>query len=208
MNKKTYISITIAAVCIVAIGIIFIIGQGGFVSDNEPTGLLIHTGDTPQITPEPTTPDIQIIAEPIYYGVHIVGEVNNSDVFFLPPGSIVRDVLELAGGATAYADIARVNLATRIRDEMQIRIPSIYDDDIEVFVFADDTASDTSGGLININTANLELLQSLPGIGPARANAIISHRENHGSFSSIEGLLQVSGIGTGIFSSIRDFITV
>ena len=206
MNKRAYISIAIAAVCIIAIGIIYI--RGGFASNNEPTGLLIYTGQTPPITQEvqPQT-DVQT-REPVYYAVHIVGEVNNSDVFFLPPGSIVRDVLELAGGATENADIARVNLAVRIRDEMQIIIPSVYDTDIEVFVFADDISTSTAGGLININTANSALLQTLPGIGPARASAIISHRENHGNFSSIEGLLQVSGIGPAILSGIRDFITV
>ena len=211
MNKKAYISIAVAIICILAIGIIYIIGQGGFATDSGQTGLLI-TGDT---TPVPTPPQVQAPEptqppEPVYYGVHIVGAVNSPGVFFLPPGSRVIDVLILAGGETAYADIMRVNLALIIRDEMQIRIPSVYDDDTEVFVFADDTgtASGTAGGLININTANSELLQTLPGIGPARASAIISHRENHGNFSSIEGLLQVSGIGPAILSGIRDFITV
>ena len=208
MNKRAYISIAIAVICIIAIGIIYLLRQGGFAADSGHMGLVIHTGDT---TPTPTQAQplpLEPVQTIIYYGVHIVGEVNNPGVFFLPQGSRVVDVLALAGGETAYANILRVNLALIIRDEMQIIIPSVYDTDIEVFVFADDTNASPTSGLININTASSELLQTLPGIGPARANAIISHRENHGNFSSIEGLLQVSGIGPAILSGIRDFITV
>ena len=212
MNKKTYISIAIAIVCVIAVGIIYITSQGEFTQGSEQTGLLIHTGDSPTEpeitqTPEPTLPP----TEPELYGVYIVGEVNNPGVFFLPAGSRVIDVLNLAGGETEDADMTRVNLALTIKDEMQIIIPSINDDDtIEPFIFAEETSTSTNiqGSLVNINTASREVLETLPGIGPARANAIVSYRENHGNFSSIEGLLQVSGIGSGILSSIRDFITV
>jgi competence protein ComEA len=143
------------------------------------------------------------VPSPVQVAVYVTGAVQNPGVYRLPGESRVQDALEAAGGPTANADLDRVNLAQRVHDEDQIYFPEVGEESIP--------ASSTGGspeGLIDINTASAGELEELPGIGPALAQSIIDHRESHGPFGSIEEIMDVQGIGQGVFDDIRELITV
>ena len=145
--------------------------------------------------------------EPRSILVYVSGEVNNPGVFRFYEGAHIVDAIEAAGGMTANADPNAINLAARMTDEQHIIVFALTDN-MPPTVQAGGTPGQTADGLININTATSEQLQTLSGIGPARADAIIRHREARGGFGSIEEIMNVSGIGESIFGNIRDRITV
>lgn len=146
--------------------------------------------------------DIGVVGE---VTVFISGEVNGSGVFTLPENSRIIDALDKAGGPTTYADLNRINLASFLVDAQHIIVPSIYDELIEESLAVN---SSVNSGLININSASLAELQTLPGIGPVLAGNIITHRNENGQFSSIAEIQNVPRIGAGIFANIASLITV
>jgi competence protein ComEA len=131
-------------------------------------------------------------------------------VYALPAGARLADALAAAGGAGPQADLETINLARRLQDEEHVHIPRRGEtprpEPTPLPVGA--TPSAPSGGKVNINTAGLAELDSLPGIGPGYAQRIIEYRQAHGPFSSIEELQNVPGIGPATFARIRDLITV
>lgn len=135
--------------------------------------------------------------------VHMAGEVVRPGVYELPVGSDLADAITAAGGLTDFADPNLLNLASTLEDGSRKYIPPVNLD----------TASKTSAGdfgdsLININFADVNTLISLPGIGETKAKAIVDYRNEHGLFTNLEELLNVQGIGTSIFSSIKELITL
>ena len=137
--------------------------------------------------------------------VHICGAVINPGVYELPPGSRIVDAVDKAGGLSEDADESYVNLAAIPNDGEQIFIPTI-----EEAVIMKQTPQETgmSSGKVNINTADKTLLCTLPGIGDTRAADIIAYRQEHGNFSAIEDIMQVSGIKEGSFQKIKEMIVV
>ena len=131
--------------------------------------------------------------------VHVAGEVRTPGVVRLPEGARVVDAIETAGGATADAALAGVNLAAEVTDGGQIVVPSRH---------APVTAAAASDGLVAINTATAAELEALPGVGPVLAGRIVAHREDVGTFDTAEDLLDVSGIGESILSRLRPFVRV
>ncbi len=170
-----------------------------------------EASDTPAPTPSPSP-----------LRVYVTGAVARSDVFFLPPGSIVKDAVKAAGGFTAAADRARINLALELRDQQQIHVPAIDEASPPPAIqggaaaqvvaqsapSAAVAAPEALTGPINLNSATLEQLDTLPGIGPAIAQRIIEYRDSIGGFTTTEQLTQVSGIGAAKFAKISDLITV
>ena len=142
--------------------------------------------------------------------VYVCGAVKNPDVYELPPGSLARDAIEMAGGLTESAAVDHINPARRINDGERVYVP--YEDDVQNGTFSDDIyeadANDTDAGKININTAGKEELLKLPGIGNSKAESIIAYREEHGAFSDVKELMNVSGIGEGIYEKLKDKVTV
>ena len=147
----------------------------------------------------PTTPPLVI---------DVRGEVLRPGVYELPLGSRVEDALAAAGGLTLKADQTKINRAALLTDGEQISIPS----KLATRVIGDSTigigSTQTPSELVNINTADLTALDSLPGIGPALAQRIIDYRDANGPFQSIEEIMNVSGIGQSIFDNIQSLITV
>ena len=139
--------------------------------------------------------------------VYVSGAVTSPDVYSIPPGSIMRDALTAAGGASGEADLNQVNLAQVLRDGDHIYVPKIGEVPTPALVGVDSTEAALSG-LLNINTATAEQLEALPGIGPAIAKRIVDYRDAHGPFANIEAIQNVSGIGPAIFGQIKDLITV
>ncbi len=139
-----------------------------------------------------------------YYYVDIKGCIKNPGVYKLVKGSRVKDVIELAGGLTSDSDTSNINLAKIIEDEMVININSVNDNSGNNYGMNSTNLSD----LININTASLEQLMTLSGIGESKAKSIISYREENGNFNEIEDITKVSGIGQALYEKIKDYITV
>lgn len=132
--------------------------------------------------------------------VHVTGAVNAPGLISLPAGSRLMEAVSLAGGFTESADQSAINLARKIKDEEKIVIPLLGE--------ASQLSGVTTDGRININTADLAELKSLPGIGEVLAQNIIDYRKENGSFTQLEDLMNVNRIGDKIFESIADSITI
>jgi competence protein ComEA len=155
-------------------------------------------------TPFPTpTPFPSSTPAPIR--VHVSGAVRQPDVYELPPGSIVKDAIEVAGGPASDADLDGVNLAVELRDQQQVYVPR--QGEVAPMVPAV-SGGEISAGSVNINTATAAELEALSGVGPKTAQTIVEYREANGPFKSIEDIMNVPGIGEGTFEKIRDEITV
>ena len=152
----------------------------------------------PRPTAEPATPT------PATIEVYISGAVNKPDVYTLPLNSIVKDAITAAGGATMEADLDRVNLAAHLADQMQVYVPHKG----EAAPPPSGSAPGAPSAKININTASIEDLDKLPGIGPAIAKAIVDYRTKNGPFQKIEDINAVKGIGDALFEKIKEQITV
>lgn len=141
--------------------------------------------------------------------VYVTGAVLAPGVYTLPVGSRVTDALESAGGLTPSADPEALNLAQVLTDGQRINVPEVVISDLTEPGLGDTTRSmDLQTGLININTASQEELESLPEIGPHLAEEIISYREENGAFETIDELLDVPGIGTATLDAIRELVTI
>jgi len=132
------------------------------------------------------------------YIIHVAGAVKFPGVYSLAPEKRIIDAVEAAGGVSWEADLNRINLAAPLADGMQVDIP--LKQEVEV------NSSPEKQGQIQINRASSEELETLPGIGPARAAAIIEFRERKGDFREPEDLLQISGIGEATLDRLREHI--
>lgn len=144
--------------------------------------------------------------------VHIIGEVKNQGVVVLESGARIVDAIEAAGGETDEADLTKLNLAYILNDGEKIKVPKKGEEQQEYITstIGLETLEEnkTESQKININTANLEELTKLPGIGEATANKIISYRKETGKFKTIEDLKNVPGIGNSKFDNLKDMITI
>ena len=140
--------------------------------------------------------------------VYICGAVENPGVYALPEGSRIYEVIQEAGGLTQEAEDTMVNQAQSVTDGMMIRIYT--KDEAKTNTAEGDGAGDSSkgDGRLDINTASVSELMTLPGIGSAKAEAIVSYRKEYGDFSSIEDLMKVPGIKEGIFRQMKEHIKV
>ena len=146
--------------------------------------------------------------------VEIKGEVAKPDVYQLEEGSIIKDLIDMAGGVTEEADLSRINRAEELLNHELIIIGNINDETESSVVQNNSTYSsngnnsDKVSTLININTADLEQLKEITGIGNIKAQSIIDYREANGGFKSLEELQNVDGIGDKTFEKIKEQITL
>lgn len=138
--------------------------------------------------------------------VEIKGEVMNPDVYTLSEGSIIKDLIEMAGGLTKDADISNINRAKEIKNHELIIIRNINDVNIEVDAEEEEINEESDDGKISINDSDISKLKEIPGIGEVKANSIILYREKNNGFKSIEELKNVDGIGEKTFEKIKDSI--
>jgi competence protein ComEA len=136
--------------------------------------------------------------------VDIKGGVHNEGVIEVQDGMRVKDVIDMAGGFTKDAEHKQVNLAQRVVDEMVIYVPRIGEDTNPNLL----DKTQNIDGKISLNKATQEELETLTGIGPSKAAAIISYREEVGPFKALEDLLLISGIGQKSFEKIKDELTL
>ena len=138
--------------------------------------------------------------------IHITGAVPRPGVYALPQGARVQDAISAAGGFLAEAEKSGINLARPLEDGEQLDIPfvdgfsPVIPTPVETFI--------PSSDLININTASVDELDTLPGIGPTTALKIVEYRDTNGPFLNIEDIVNVSGVGPTTYDRIKDLITV
>jgi competence protein ComEA len=147
-----------------------------------------------------------VAEEAITMMADIKGAVVNPGVYQIEEGGRVIDLIELAGGLEPDADTAAINFAMHVHDEMAVYVPRIGED-VNVVLPAQ-SGEGAGKGTVNLNSAQSSELQTLPGIGPAKAEAIIEHRETIGPFKSIDDLKEISGIGDKTFEKLKDLISV
>jgi competence protein ComEA len=138
--------------------------------------------------------------------VDIVGAVQRPGLYYFSDGVRVADAINSAGGFAPDANRDAVNLAIRLKDEEQIRVPRVGDADISPEQAP--SAEAEGSALLDLNTADAAALESLPDIGPAIAQRIMEYRNVHGPFRNIEQLQDVSGIGAATISALRDLVVV
>ena len=173
-------------------------------------------GAAPELQPEAAPPSLR---------VYVAGAVQEPDVYTLKAGDRLVDAVQAAGGGTAAADLESVNLALRVQDGGYYFIPARATASEKPATTIDRITADplsgelpraagqgaepgTLNGLIDLNTATERQLERLPGIGPARAQAVIAYREQHGPFTAVAEITAVSGIGPGVFDNLRSLVTV
>lgn len=139
--------------------------------------------------------------------VHVTGAVPRPGVYALPQGARVQDVISAAGGFLAEAEKSEINLAALLEDGARLDVPFI-EGASPILATPGATVVAVTTELVNINTASLEELDSLPSIGPSLAQRIIDYREQNGPFINIEDVINVPGIGPGNYERFKDMITV
>jgi competence protein ComEA len=145
--------------------------------------------------------------------VHVAGNVLKPGVYDLPGDARVVDAIRLAGGATAIADLNAINLANPLNDGQQVYVPAVGEkvppSSNGLSASGDGTGSATNSVEypININSADAALLDELPGVGPATAQAIVTYRDQNGPFANVNGLEDVPGIGPAKVAALLGLAT-
>ena len=201
---------------LIGIAIIVLVGFGYYKSNsdnlnNNQIQTLVDTKSTESIN-EKSENNTQNREDNSTTMCQIDGCVNKPGVYSFKKDDRIKDIVELAGGFTQDADTKSVNLAMKLKDEMKVYIPSktetskAQNNNIESsYIFT--IKYNNSNSLVNINTADSNKLQTLPGIGPSKAKKIIEFREKN-QFKKIEEIKNVDGIGDKTFESLKSLITI
>ena len=200
--KEKWESWSLSAKAAVIGGILLIlVGVGGLFSKKEESvegTTVVETTMLVEKTEVSTTQETVIF-------VDIKGAVKNPGVYQMKVGDRVKDALDAAGGLTEEADSQKVNLAKRLEDQMVIVVPKVGEEAEEISAGVT-SKEEAKEGKVNINTATVEELKTLKGVGEKKAEAIIEYRKKNGSFKTKEDLMKVRGIGKKLFDSFQERI--
>jgi competence protein ComEA len=186
------------------------------------SGLPVADGSTPAATlpPPPTSPAVPTTGPPSApvesVVVHVAGAVSSPGVYELAPAMRVADAVEAAGGPLPDGDLDALNLAATVLDGQRIYVPHVGEVDPATIPsgggsdagIAGATTPGAPSGPVDLNTATAADLETLPGVGPATAAAIIDDRDRNGPFASVDDLDRVAGIGPAKLAALRDQVTV
>ena len=189
---------------VLAVIVIILVGRGMMASSTKEKVMVTNAVNTTRVE-ETTT----IMPQNCY--VDIKGEVLRPGVYEFSCESRMQEVIKKAGGFTEEADETKINLAQKISDQMQIIVPNLHSKQEGGVTegnsgkgnLSNTTLSNSKQGTVNINTATLEELQTIKGIGKKKAEAILQYRKEHGAFRTKEDLLQVKGIGKKALEAIE-----
>ena len=193
---------------VLAVIVIILVGRGMMASPTKEKVMVTNAVNTTRVE-ETTT----MMPQNCY--VDIKGEVLHPGAYEFSCESRMQEVIKKAGGFTEEADETKINLAQKISDQMQIIVPNLHskqeggvtEGNSEKGNTSNTTPSNSKQGTVNINTATLEELQTIKGIGKKKAEAILQYRKEHGPFRTKEDLLQVKGIGKKALEAIENQVT-
>jgi competence protein ComEA len=189
-SSKSVIFVSLIVIAVIIIGMVLLISTRPRAME-----LVINPPDA-TLTPAPSPAPAPIL-------VYITGAVVNPETTVeLPAGSRVQDALDAAGGTSSDADAERVNVVGILHDGDHIHVYSV-NDPIEIVT----EPTPTGGEKIYVNTATVEELDSLPGIGPSIAQRIVDYREENGPFTDLASLGEVSGIGDSILEQVAELVS-
>ena len=186
---------------VIAVVLLLLVAVGGLLPKKEEAVEEIEAVVT-TVVAEKT--EVSTTQETVIF-VDIKGAVKNPGVYQMKVGDRVKDALDAAGGLTAEADSQKVNLAKRLEDQMVIVVPKVGEESEEIPT-GETRKEATKEGKVNINTATVEELKTLKGVGEKKAEAIIEYRKKNGSFQTKEDLMKVRGIGKKLFESFQERI--
>jgi competence protein ComEA len=188
-------------IALVAVVGVTVAGAGFWYVRSLPAPVQVRSGPSQALVAAPTasaSPTTVIL-------VDVAGWVRRPGVYEFAEGARVIDAIDAAGGARPGAVLSSLNLAAPLADGTQVLVPKESQSPPTT-----ETGSGTSGatGLVNVNSATNAELETLPGIGEVIAQAIVDHRTENGPFTSVEQLVDVSGIGDATLENIRELVTV
>lgn len=163
------------------------------------------TTDSSELEMIGETEEVQVTVDELL--VDVKGAVHKPGVYKATTGERVVDLIEKAGGLTEVANSIAINFAMRVTDEMVVYVPFIGEEE-NVMDSSIATIGGNDNGKININKASQAELETLPGIGPSKAQAIIEYRETSGPFKTIEDIMSISGFGEKTFEKLKESIRV
>ena len=200
---------TLIVVCICACGK----DTASYISFEEKGSLEQEEADTQENSSESLQSEEK--SERVLLYVYICGAVKKPGVYTLPEGSRVCELFEAAEGLTKEAATDYWNQARLLVDGEMIYVPTMEEAEERQMGRLDSSSDwndltdvDNKNGKINLNTASVEQLMEIPGIGEAKARAIVQYRETNGAFSSIEEVMNIEGIKEGVFSKMKEYIVV
>ena len=200
--KEKWESWSLSAKAAVIGGILLIlVGVGGLFSKKEESVEGTTVVETTMLVEKA---EVSTTQETVIF-VDIKGAVKNPGVYQMKVGDRVKDALDAAGGLTEEADSQKVNLAKRLEDQMVIVVPKVGEEAEEISAGVT-SKEEAKEGKVNINTATVEELKTLKGVGEKKAEAIIEYRKKNGSFKTKEDLMKVRGIGKKLFESFEERI--
>lgn len=195
--------VVITACCVLALALAVLWWAPHAQASAPPASLaggLAQTSDPTARTPVPSLPPTPTAV------VHVVGAVNAPGVYTLQAQSRVNDAVAAAGGASPDAALQALNLARLVVDGEQIVVPTV--DQAAAAGPAAASEQQDHQALINLNTADAAHLEDLPGVGPVLAKRIVTYRDSHGPFATVDGVDAVPGVGPTLLAGIKDAATV
>jgi len=195
-NRAAPWLVALAAVLCLAIAVRLVVSSGTPAAPLE--------AELPTI--EPVTNATPETSEPVELYAHVAGAVVSPGLIRLDQGARVADAIDDAGGPDDDADLDRVNLAAVVSDGDRILVPRIGEPAPALIPGPNGTEA-TSSVPLDLNTATATELETLPGVGPATAAAIVAHRSDHGRFTTVGALENVPGIGPAKLAQLRELVT-
>lgn len=212
-EKKLVVALCVAVLCLLAV--ILVKGESWFSKESSSLPIVDGLSQQPQSwsdqgggKAQATPPKREVTLSVLF--VDVKGAIKNPGIYQLKKPARLYQVIQAAGGSTSDADLSKVNLVQEVVDGSMIYIPRKGEKQSTFFTHTNDG---TSGSLdqsskISINTASAKELEELPGIGPAKAEAIIQYREEHGPFQQVSDVAKVPGIGEKLWKRFQDQIMV
>ena len=191
MPRVVNVVIIVAAIAAAAGGVVLFLRDG---DDGEPVKIIAP----PTVSSETSQAEAELKA-------YVTGAVRHPGLYTIKAGDRLADLIDLAGGITEDADMQAVNLAVRVNDQDHWTVPKVGE---PTLVPSDTSSLEPTSDKVDINTADAKLLETLPGIGETRAEAIIHHREEHGPFKRVDDIVAVPGIGSATLEGLRDLVEV
>ncbi len=202
--KKMSLSIREKWIAVAAGLLLIVLGIFLFRNDNQQTELIFPDEMEENKSETNDEQDVDVVTDLV---IDVKGAVHQPGVYTMTTGERVIDVIEKAGGLLSEADENLINLAELLKDEMVIYVAKKGEDVTAIQTIATHVTGENDDK-VRINSASSEEIQTLQGIGPAKASVIIKHREENGKFKSVEDLLEVSGIGEKTLENIKDHIVI